>query len=319
MPVYLVLLVLLSSLCLAATAYYVLADPQGRHQRRLKKRLTRLRDTISYQPEESLLRKSSGPLPRLNQWLEQCRALSSWRSLMLQADIHWQLSSFFALVFLAAGLGWAVGYLRLGPLGGLAGCLLGVALPCKIMGLKAKRRLKRFEQQLPGALELLSRGLKAGHAFAAGLQLVAEEMPAPIGTEFFKTFKEYNHGLDLNSALLNLCQRVNLRDLRFFTTAVMIQRETGGNLAEILEKIANLIRERFKLRNQIQSLTAEGRLSGLILVLLPPATALALYYLNPDYLRLLVTNPLGRMMAITALVFQLLGIVSIRKIVTVKV
>jgi tight adherence protein B len=165
----------------------------------------------------------------------------------------------------------------------------------------------------------LSRGLKAGHAFASGLQLVAEEMPDPIGGEFFHTFKEYNHGLDLNAALLNLCRRVDLRDLRFFTTAVMIQRETGGNLSEILDKIAALIRERFKLRNQIQALTAEGRLSGVILVLLPPATALALFYLNPDYVMLLVRHPLGRLMSITALSFQILGIVTIRKIVRVKV
>jgi tight adherence protein B len=319
MPAYFALLVLLSSLCLAGAAYHVLADSQGRHQRRVRKRLTRLRDAGSYQPEESLLRNSSGALPRLNQWLEQRRGLRWWRTLMLQADVHWQLSTFLALVLLAAALGSALGFLQWGSPGALAGCLPGLVLPLKGIALKAKRRLKKFEKQLPGALELLSRGLKAGHAFASGLQLVAEEMPDPIGGEFFKTFKEYNHGLDLNTALLNLCQRVDLKDLRFFTTAVMIQRETGGNLAEILDKIASLIRERFKLRNQIQALTAEGRLSGLILVLLPPATALALFYLNPDYVRLLVTHPLGRMMAITALFFQILGIVSIRKIVTIKV
>jgi tight adherence protein B len=125
--------------------------------------------------------------------------------------------------------------------------------------------------------------------------------------------------MDLNTALLHLCQRLDLRDLRFFTTAVMIQRETGGNLAEILDKIATLIRERFKLRNQIQALTAEGRLSGVILLLLPPATALALFYLNPDYVMLLVNHPMGRMMAITALFFQALGIITIRKIVRIKV
>ena len=125
-----------------------------------------------------------------------------------------------------------------------------------------RRRLGKFEKQLPDALELLGRGLKAGHAFTAGLQLVADEMGPPIGPEFFKTYKEHNHGLDLNAALLNLCRRIDLQDLRFFTTAVMIQRETGGNLAEILEKIAALIRERFKLHNQVKALTAEGRLSG---------------------------------------------------------
>lgn len=318
MPALLFTLVLLSSLCLAAATYHILAAPQGRHQRRLKKRLSQLRGAISYQPEESLL-SSAGGLPRLNQWLEQHRALQSLRTRMLQAAIHWQLSSFLSLVLLAAALGLGLGFLRWGLPGAVAGCLLGLVLPFKVLAFKAKRRLKKFEKQLPDALELLSRGLKAGHAFASGLQLVADEMPNPIGGEFFKTFKEYNHGMDLNTALLHLCQRLDLRDLRFFTTAVMIQRETGGNLAEILDKIATLIRERFKLRNQIQALTAEGRLSGVILLLLPPATALALFYLNPDYVMLLVNHPMGRMMAITALFFQALGIITIRKIVRIKV
>ena len=182
-----------------------------------------------------------------------------------------------------------------------------------------RRRLGKFEKQLPDALELLGRGLKAGHAFTAGLQLVADEMGPPIGPEFFKTYKEHNHGLDLNDALLNLCRRVDLQDLRFFTTAVMIQRETGGNLAEILEKIAALIRERFKLHNQVKALTAEGRLSGLVLTLLPPATALALFIMNPSYIMLLWQTPKGRTMAMIALAFQALGIFSIRRIVKIKV
>jgi tight adherence protein B len=319
MPTLLVILILLSSICLAGATYQVWVDPQGRHQRRLRQRLSRLRDDNSYQSEESLLKSHAGGLARLNQWLEQRWGLPALRALMLRADVPWQVSTFLSLVFLAAALGLGLGFLRWGPLGALAGCLLGLLLPLKVLARKAKRRLKRFEQQLPDALELLSRGLKAGHAFASGLQLVADEMPDPIGGEFFQTFKEYNHGLDLNSALLNLCQRVDLRDLRFFTTAVMIQRETGGNLSEILDKIATLIRERFKLRNQIQALTAEGRLSGLVLVLLPPATTLALLYLNPDYVMLLVRHPLGKIMSITALSFQALGILTIRKIVNVKV
>ena len=196
---------------------------------------------------------------------------------------------------------------------------LGVVIPTYILKFKKKARIKKFEKQLPEGLDLLARGLKAGHAFASGLQLVAAEMENPIGIEFFKTFKEYNHGLDLNTALLNLCQRMDLRDLRYFTTAVMIQRETGGNLTEILEKIAFLIRERFKLRNQIKALTAEGRLSGWVLMAMPPGLALVILKLNPEYMMLLYTHPLGRMMAITALVFQVMGMLCIRKIVNVKV
>jgi tight adherence protein B len=192
-------------------------------------------------------------------------------------------------------------------------------IPYKILVRRRKRRLKKFERQLPDALDLLARGLKAGHAFPTGLQQVAKEMADPLGTEFSETFREFNHGLDLNSALLNLCHRIDLRDLSFFTTAVLIQRETGGNLTEILEKISILIRERFKLRNQIGALTAEGRLSGLILLLLPPVLAGLLMVINPAYGKVLINHPTGRIMCGVALGFQLLGMWCIHKIVNIKV
>jgi tight adherence protein B len=192
-------------------------------------------------------------------------------------------------------------------------------IPFKILARKRKRRLKKFEKQLPEALDLLARGLRAGHAFPTGLQQVAKEMDDPLGTEFFKTFREFNHGLDLNTALLNLCHRIDLRDLSFFTTAVLIQRETGGNLTEILEKIAILIRERFKLKNQVKALTAEGRLSGLILLLLPPLLAGMLMVINPEYGKVLINHPTGRVMCGVAVVLQLLGMWCIHKIINIKV
>jgi tight adherence protein B len=196
---------------------------------------------------------------------------------------------------------------------------MGYVFPHFLLVQKKKRRLKRFEKQLPEALGLMARSLKAGHSFPSSIQLVADEMANPIGIEFFKTFKEYNYGLDFNDVLMNLYTRNQLRDLKFFITAILIQRETGGNLVEILEKIAYLIRERFKLVNQIKALTAEGRLSGLILILLPIVIGLMLWYLNPKYIGMLWTHPLGRMMAGLAIFFQFLGIISIRKIVNIKV
>jgi len=201
----------------------------------------------------------------------------------------------------------------------LAGGGLGLLIPYKILARRRKRRLQKFEKQLPDALDLLARGLRAGHAFPSGLQQVAKEMPDPLGTEFFRTFREFNHGLDLNNALLNLCDRIDLRDLSFFTTAVLIQRETGGNLTEILEKISILIRERFKLRDQVKALTAEGRLSGLILLILPPLLAGILMLVNPAYESQLFQHPTGRVMCTVALGFQLLGMWCIHKIVNIKV
>jgi tight adherence protein B len=316
-PLLLVFMIFLSFFCLLQGIFIFLADPERRHQRQLKRRLHDLQGLEGRPGEESLLRFESPSF--LAQSLKKIRRLGQLQTLLEQADVSWSLGTFLLVCLVAGGAGLALGFLKLGPLGGLIAGALGLLLPYRFLVFKKKRRVKKFEKQLPDALELLARGMKAGHAFASGLQLVSDEMPDPIGPEFFKTFKEHSHGLELNTALLNLCQRVDLRDLRFFTTAVIVQRETGGNLTEILEKIATLIRERFKLRNQILALTAEGRLSGLILVMLPPVVALGLFYMNPSYELLLVRHPLGRMMAMIGLAAQVVGMLAIRKIVNIKV
>ena len=321
MPGLMVLVIFLTFLCLLEGAFWFFADTQRWHQRRLQKRMKFLQGLSSKSiPTESLLKNQGlSTIPLLHQTLKKMRRLEQLQDLLNQAGVTWSPGYFVLLSLLLGAVGLCLGFFKFGPPGALVGGGLGVVIPTYILKFKKKARIKKFEKQLPEGLDLLARGLKAGHAFASGLQLVASEMENPIGIEFFKTFKEYNHGLDLNTALLNLCQRMDLKDLRYFTTAVMIQRETGGNLTEILEKIAFLIRERFKLRNQIKALTAEGRLSGWVLMAMPPGLALVILKLNPEYMMLLYTHPLGRMMAITALVFQVMGMLCIRKIVNVKV
>jgi len=320
-PGLLVLFVFLTFLCLMEGAFWFFADTTRRHQRRLQKRMKFLQGLDStVLPQESLLKPDRmSAIPLLHQFLKKIQRLEQVQTLMNQAGVAWSMGYFLLLTLILGAVGFSLGFFKFGPLGGLIAGAFGGILPYYLLKFKKKRRLKKFEKQLPEALDLLARGLKAGHAFASGLQLVAAEMENPIGMEFFKTFKEYNHGLDLNTALLNLCSRMDLRDLRYFTTAVMIQRETGGNLTEILEQISALIRERFKLRNQIQALTAEGRLSGWILVLMPPGLALIIYKANPEYMSMLVTHPVGKMMAMTACFFQALGMICIRKIVNIKV
>jgi len=320
-PYPLVLITFLCFLCLVEGTVLALSDSDRRHQRRLKKRMKFLEDLEKKGPAvESLLKvdRMSG-IPWIHQTLKRIRSLDQVQTLLNQAGVSWSVGHFVLLTLLLGALGFCLGFFKFGPLGGLASGALTGFIPTYLLRFKKKQRIKKFEKQLPEALDLLARGLKAGHAFAAGLQLVAGEMENPIGMEFFKTFKEYNHGLDLNTALQNLCYRMDLRDLRYFTTAVMIQRETGGNLTEILEKIAALIRERFKLRNQIKALTAEGRLSGWVLMLMTPAMALIILKINPDYIMLLYTHPLGHMMALTAIFFQIMGMLCIRKIVNIKV
>jgi tight adherence protein B len=184
---------------------------------------------------------------------------------------------------------------------------------------KRSRRLKAFAVQLPEALELIARALRAGHSLASGFNLVKDEMAAPIGLEFGRVFEEQNLNIPLDEALKSLTERVPNLDLRFFCTAVVLQRQTGGDLAEILDKIGSLIRERFKIWGQVQALTGEGRLSGVVLLGLPPVLAAAVWYLNPNYLSPLFTDPMGHKMLGGAIVLQIVGALVIRKIVNIKV
>jgi tight adherence protein B len=193
------------------------------------------------------------------------------------------------------------------------------ALPILWLLFRRKRRLKTFAAQLPEALELIARALRAGHSLAAGFSLVAQEMSDPISGEFSRTFEEQNLGKPLEEALEDLTKRVPNLDLKFFSTAIILQRQTGGDLAEILDKIGYLIRERFKIWGQVQALTGEGRLSGIVLLALPPVLFAVVYRMNPDYLMLLFTDDLGKKMLVGGIISQLLGALMIRKIVNIRV
>lgn len=192
-------------------------------------------------------------------------------------------------------------------------------LPMFWIIMKRKRRLNKFGAQLPQALELLGRALRAGHSLAAGFHLVGTEVPAPLGKEFARVYEEQNLGIPLDEALEVMTERVPNLDLRFFATAVILQRQTGGDLAEILDKIGHLVRERFKIFGQIQALTGEGRLSGIVLLGLPPALFAVMLKLNPEYVMVLFTDPMGKQMLAVALVLQAVGALVIRKIVNIKV
>jgi tight adherence protein B len=192
-------------------------------------------------------------------------------------------------------------------------------LPLIWLLMRRKKRLRKFAAQLPEALELIARALRAGHSLAAGMNLVANEMSAPIAVEFSRTFEEQNLGIPMEEALDSLTQRVPNLDLKFFATAIILQRQTGGDLAEILDKIGHLIRERFQIFGQVQALTGEGRLSGIVLLALPPVLFAVVYRMNPDYLMLLFTDELGKKMLVGGVVMQLLGALAIRKIVNIRV
>ena len=315
------LAIFLCILFLLEGLYLFLHDSSCKTDKRIKARLKFVQGLESGVASESLIK--SELLARdswKKNWLEKINRIFNLDELLLQADVPWKSSTvLMASLLLGAGAG-TYGFFQFGLVGALGGFFgVGYLLPNILLRMKKKLRLRKFEKQLPEALGLMARSLKAGHSFPSAMQLVADEMANPIGIEFFKTFKEYNYGMDFNDVMMNLYKRNQLRDLKFFITAILIQRETGGNLVEILDKIAHLIRERFKLINQIKSLTAEGRLSGLILILLPVGLTLYLLQFNPKYIMLLWIHPTGRKMAGLAVAFQIMGMLAIKKIVSIKV
>ena len=181
------------------------------------------------------------------------------------------------------------------------------------------RRMSKFGEQLPAALDLMSQALRAGQSLPAAIQLVGQQMESPLGPEFARSFEEQNLGVSLADSLRTMTDRVPNLDLRFFVTAVVLQRQTGGDLAEILDKISHLTRERFQIRGQIQALTGEGRISGIVLLVLPPALFAVMLKLNYDYVMMLFEDPMGQKMLIGAVVLQFIGAFAIKKIIDIKV
>jgi tight adherence protein B len=199
------------------------------------------------------------------------------------------------------------------------GAICGFGCPWIWMWWRRRSRFKKFEGQLSGALELMARALRSGHSLSSGLNVVASEMPAPISVEFRKVHEEQNLGITIDQALKNLLKRMPNMDLQFFVIAVCIQRQCGGDLAEILNKISGLVRERFKILGQVRALTGEGRISGIVLMALPPALFAAVYYLNPEYVMILFEREEGRKMLFATGFLQVLGAICIKKIIDIKV
>ena len=196
--------------------------------------------------------------------------------------------------------------------------IIGIFLPVIWLQRKRATRLKLLEEQFPDAIDLIARALRAGHAFTTGISMVSDEVPAPTGKEFQLLHEHQNFGMPLPDALKRFSERVDLLDARFFVTAVLTQRDAGGNLSEVLDNLSSVIRERFKVKRQVRVLSAHGRLTGLILMAMPPIMALMLFQLSPDSTSLLLTDPLGIRMLIGAAIMQVIGALIIRKIVNVE-
>jgi tight adherence protein B len=265
-------------------------------------------------------REDEGPLPVVDRLIEKAGAASSLATLIEQSGSRMS-PGMFVVISGAAALATLLLIAAFSNLAFAApiGALFAGAVPYFVLLRRRAVRIKRFEEQFPEALDLLSRALRAGHAFQTALGMVAEELPPPVGPEFRKTFEQQNFGLPLKEALTAMSDRIPLLDVRFFVTAVSIQRETGGNLAEILDNLASVVRERFKVLRQVRVHTAHGRFTGWVLLALPAALGVALSLISPDHMNTLFTEQLGKMMLLGAAVMQTVGYVWIRKVIRIEV
>lgn len=253
------------------------------------------------------------------------------QKLQLQAKLHnfleaaglkWTPTKLVNICFLAGGAGFVVSYLFLPGEYRQICYFIGVVslfLPLGYVWRARKNRLHRFEELFPDSLEFVSRSMRAGHAFSVSLEMIHREFQEPLAGEFRRTFEEHNLGLPLEVALQKLAKRIPLLDVHFFVSAVLLQKRTGGNLAEILDKLAYVIRERFKLRGRIRAISAHGRMTGLALTCIPVGVAVLMFYANPDYVKFFFHDEIGHLMAGAAIALQLVGYLVIQQIVKIEV
>ncbi|HMD36130.1 MAG TPA: type II secretion system F family protein [Vicinamibacterales bacterium] len=264
--------------------------------------------------------QTSGPLPDVDRMIGKTAAGSWLTHLISQSGIGITPS---AVLGSAVGAGVLAAFVTAmfarSGYAPVVAAIAGLAAPFVWLMNRRGARLRRFEEQFPEALDLMGRAIRAGHAFQTAMGMAADELSEPVGPEFKTTFDQQNFGLPVAEALHGLSERVPLLDVRFFVTAVMIQRDTGGNLAEILDNLAHVVRERFKIRRQVRVHTAHGRFTGYVLLALPAALGIALSFINPDHMNLLFREHMGQVMLVVAIVMQTIGYVWIRQVIKIEV
>ncbi len=324
MPIWLILVAafVLGVAAVAAVGLGLVHLPGFLMRRRIEQRMRESGlESADAKADLSLVKaERSGPLPALEKALAGTGGGGALKRLIEQSGSRVSGTSIIlaAIVCAIASGGLVAVFVRF-ILAPIAAALVGLTFPFLMLRYRRSKRMKSFEEQFPDALDLLSRAIRAGHAFTTAMGMVASEAPDPIGPEFRKTYDEQNFGLPMKEALNNLAVRVPLLDVRFFVTAVLIQRDTGGNLAEILDNLSYVVRERFKVLRQVRVYTAHGRFTGYVLMALPPSLALVLMFINPEHMGLLFTERMGHVMLTIAVVLQIIGFVWIKKVVKIEV
>jgi len=306
-----------------------LLDQRSAQARLLRERLQTVQEAASRQPSEelALLRDEMlSKIPAIDNLLRRSSKISNLQPFLEQANLKIRAGNILVLCMLSAVAMAVIGYILAGSLPpnqallfAAAGLVIGGFLPYSYASYRRNKRFQKFEELFPEAIDTLARAVRAGHAFTTALELIANELSEPVASEFRKLFEEQKFGLPVRDALMNLAERMPLVDVKFFVTAVMLQRETGGNLAEILDNLSYVIRERFKIMRQVRVYTAQGRLTMLLLMGLPPVIVVTMLMTSPAFIHPLFADPIGHVLVVAGIVLQTLGYFVIRKIIQIRV
>ncbi|MGA2919938.1 MAG: type II secretion system F family protein [Candidatus Sulfotelmatobacter sp.] len=322
MPLLIALLVFIV-VALAAFVAGSLIDERNARARLIKDRLATVDKAPEREPNEelALLRDEQlSKIPALDTLLRRSARVSAIQEALTQAGMKFRAGNFLMLCVLCGTLaGLAAIIYTKNPAIGWAALVIGGVLPYSLVSYRRQKRFEKFEELFPEAIDTLARAVRAGHAFTTALEMISNETAEPLASEFRKLYEEQKFGMPVRDALMNLTERVPLVDIKFFVTAVMLQRETGGNLAEILDNLSYVIRERFKIQRQVRVHTAQGRLTMALLMAMPPAVVAILAVFSPDFVKPLFYDPIGHALLVASIALQTVGYFVIRKIIKIQV
>lgn len=319
------LMALLVLVIVAVTTFAVawLFDRRNSRARIIKDRLAAERKAPERAPEEelALLRDEQlSQIPALDTFLRRSTRVSDLQKMLAQADISLRVINFLGISALTGVAATIIAYVLSKRVEvAWVALLVGFVLPYSYASIRRNKRFEKFEELFPEAIDTLARAVRAGHAFTTALEMITAEVSEPVSGEFRQLYEEQKFGMPVRDALLNLTDRMPLVDVKFFVTAVMLQRETGGNLAEILDNLSYVIRERFKIQRQVRVYTAQGRLTMALLMGMPPIIVTTMLLLNPSFIRPLFSDPIGHFLLVAGITLQTIGYFVIRKIIRIQV
>jgi tight adherence protein B len=323
MPAALIALLVFVVVAVAAFAAGSLLDQRNARARLIKERLASERKAPELAAEEelALLRDEQlSQIPALDTLLRRSARVTEIQKMLAQAGMSLRAGNFLGMSALAAVVATFAAYAFTKRVeAAWVGMLVGFVLPYSYVSYRRNKRFEKFEELFPEAIDTLARAVRAGHAFTTAIEMITDEVAEPVSSEFRQLYEEQKFGMPVRDALINLTDRMPLVDVKFFVTAVMLQRETGGNLAEILDNLSYVIRERFKIQRQVRVYTAQGRLTMALLMGMPPIIVTVMLVLNPGFIKPLFSDPIGHTLLVAGITLQTVGYFVIRKIIRIQV